>query len=126
MGFIVFNMKKIIHVDNSEFFRKMMGSFLEAEGFEVEGFESAQEANLSIGAGNADMVIMGLAFSGIEGEDFLRKTTEAFSGPVIIVSSSAEGERIETLIDLGAKAVISKAGPWKEKLGSHLAALKEV
>jgi DNA-binding NtrC family response regulator len=117
-------MKKIIHADNSDFFRKLMKSFLEAEGFEVESFENAQEANMAIAGGLGDMIIIGLTFSDIEGEKFLKKTIESFAGPVIVVSSSVDGKRAKKLIDIGAKAVINKADTWKEKLKLYLSSLK--
>ena len=117
-------MKKIIHVDNSEFFRKLMRSFLEKEGFEVESFDSAQEANFSIGAGSGDMVITGLTFQDIEGEEFVQKIMDSFSGPVIIVSSSVEKSLEEKLIDLGIRAALGKSGNWQEGIKPHLAALK--
>ena len=117
-------MKKIIHVDNSEFFRKLMKAYLEAEGFEVESYESAQEASFVIGAGSGDMVIMGLTFSEMEGEEFLSKTALSFSGPIIVVSSSMNSARAEELFELGARATLDKTGPWKEALKSHLSALK--
>ena len=117
-------MKTIIHVDNSEFFRKLMRGFLEKEGFEVESFDSAQEANFSIGAGSGDMVITALAFSEIEGMEFVQRIMESFSGPVIVVSSSVNKALEEKLIDLGVQAALSKSGAWQGKLKSHLAALK--
>ena len=113
-------MKKIIHVDNSEFFRKQMRTFLQAEGFEVEGFDSAQEANLIIGVGGADMVIMGLTFADIDGYDFARKAVESFSGPVIVVSSSVDKKKDEELVKLGVVAVYDKSESWKGNLKKHL------
>jgi len=118
-------MKNIIHVDNSEFFRKQMRVFLEEEGFEVEGFDSAQEANLTIGAGSADMVIMGLTFTDIDGKDFAKKIVETFTGPVLVVSSSLTGERANELKALGIAATFDKSGPWKDGVRPHLLALKE-
>ena len=117
-------MKKIIHVDNSDFFRKQMKTFLESEGFAVEGFDNAQEANFSIGAGSGDMVITGLTFADIEGEEFVGKIVESFSGPVIVVSSSVDSNLEARLLALGAKAAINKSGPWKDVIKSHLSALK--
>ena len=119
-------MKKIIHVDNSVFFRKLMKSFLEAEGFEVESFDSAQEADIVIGAGAVDMVITGLAFADTDGEKFVSKIVESFAGPVIVVSSSADNEeREKRLINLGIKAAIEKTGPWKKSLKPYLDELKQ-
>jgi DNA-binding response OmpR family regulator len=117
-------MKNIIHVDNSEFFRKQMRIFLEEEGFEVEGFDSAQEANLTIGAGSADMVIMGLTFTDIDGKEFAKKVVETFMGPVIVVSSSLTEEKTKDLKALGITASFDKSGPWKDGVKPHLSALK--
>ncbi|MCL2070472.1 MAG: response regulator [Treponema sp.] len=116
-------MKKVIHVDNSEFFRKQVVSFLSSEKIEVESFDSAQDAGMVIAGGGADMVIMGLTFADIEGEEFLSKAVEAFAGPVIVLSSSV-GEA-KKLTALGAKAVIDKSGSWKEELKPHLSELKK-
>ena len=118
-------MKKIIHVDNSEFFRKLVKSFLQGEGFEVEGFDNAQDANMAIGTEIVDMVIMGLTFADIEGEEFLIKVVEIFAGPIIVISSSVDNKKEEELLELGAKAAISKSGPWKEDLKPYLSALKQ-
>ena len=116
-------MKKIIHADNSEFFRKLMKTYLEKEGYEVDSFDSAQEAIFAIGAGSGDMVIMGLTFTEMEGEEFLSRAASSFAGPVIVISSSMNDERAEQLIDLGARATLDKTGPWKESLKPYLLSL---
>ena len=101
-----------------------MRVFLEEEGFEVEGFDSAQEANLTIGAGSADMVIMGLTFADIDGKEFAKRVVETFTGPVIVVSSTLTGERVKELEALGIVASFDKSGPWKDGVKPHLLALK--
>ena len=118
-------MKNIIHVDNSEFFRKQMRVFLEEEGFEVEGFDSPKEANLTIGAGSADMVIMGLTFADVDGKDFAKKIVESFAGPVIVVSSSLTKESEAELNAVGVVASFDKSGLWKEGIKPHLSALEQ-
>jgi len=117
-------MKRIIHVDNSVFFRKQVRLFLEAAGFAVEGFGSAQEARMAINGGLADMIIMGLAFSDSEGEEFLARTVESFAGPIIVVSSSIDARKAGKLISLGARATINKSASWKSDLEPYLYALK--
>jgi len=101
-----------------------MRVFLEEEGFEVEGFDSAQEASLTIGAGSAGMVIIGLTFADIDGKEFAKKIIETFTGPVIVVSSSLTEETAKELEALGITASFDKSGPWKEGIRRHLAALK--
>ena len=117
-------MKTIIHVDNSVFFRKQVKLFLEASGFAVEGFSSAQEAGLVISTGIADMIIMGLAFSDCDGEEFLERTVSSFTGPIIVVSSSIDARKAGKLIALGARATINKSASWKADLEPYLYALK--
>jgi len=116
-------MKKIIHADNSVFFRKLMRIFLQKEGFEVESFESAQEANLALYGGVVDMFIMGLSFTDMDGGELLKKAADFYSGPIIVVSSSMDKEKEESLIAQGARAVIIKSGSWQDDLKPHLAAL---
>ena len=113
-------MKRIIHVDNSDFFRKQMQTFLEGEGFKVEGYESAQEAGFAIAGGTGDIVIMGLTFADHDGEDFVSKVVEAFSGPIIVVSSSVDKETEKRLIEQGVVGAVSKSGNWKEDLRAKL------
>ena len=117
-------MKKVIHVDNSDFFRKLMKNFLEKEGFEVESFDTTMEADVAILGGAMYMVIMGLAFADSSGEDFLSRTAESYGGPIIVVSSSVDSILEEKLIALGAAGAINKSGSWQGDLRTHLSALK--
>ncbi|MCL2601419.1 MAG: response regulator [Treponema sp.] len=115
-------MKRIVHVDHSEFFRKFMRNFLKKEGFEAESFSSAQESSVAISGGIADMVIVGLTFADAEGEEFLKNLQDAYSGPVIVLSSSVDDRR-DDLLRLGVTDAISKTDAWQERLRFHLAAL---
>jgi len=113
-------MRKIIHVDNSVFFRKQVKIFLESEGFKVESFGTAQEATIAIVGGLPDMIIMGLAFSDAEGEEFLARAVESFDGPIIVLSSTSDERKAEKLISLGAHALVNKSASWKDELKPYL------
>jgi DNA-binding NtrC family response regulator len=115
--------KTIIHIDNSEFFRKVVKSFLAKEGFEVEGFDNAEDAAMAISGGQAAMVICGLAFAGMEAADFIRRTRENYAGPVVVISSSLDPQTTSSLKGLGVKAAFDKSGAWQEALKTELAAL---
>ena len=115
-------MKKIIHVDHSAFFRKFLQNFLQQEGFEVESFDNTQDSTFAIGVGAVDMVIIGLTFIDAEGEEFLERVQETYTGPVIVLSSSVDKVE-EKLLTLGITDAISKTGPWQQRLKQHLAAL---
>ena len=116
-------MKTIVHIDNSEFFRKLVKNFLSQEGFEAESFANAEDAGMVISGGQAAMVIFGLAFAGMEAEDFIRRTRENYAGPLVGISSSLDPKREAALRSLGVKAAINKSGPWQEALKAELAAL---
>ena len=117
-------MKTIVHIDNSEFFRKIMRNFLNKEGFEVEGYDNAEDANMAISGGTASMVIAGLAIAGVEGDDFVRRIIESYAGPVIIISSSIDRQKEDSLLAIGVKAAINKAGSWQDLLKPYLDAIK--
>jgi DNA-binding response OmpR family regulator len=100
-----------------------MTNFLIKEGFEVESYDNAEDAAMAISGGVASMVIAGLAFAGMDGEEFIRRTRDSYAGPVVIVSSSLDAARKSALRDLGVKAAIDKSGPWQEALKTELAAV---
>jgi DNA-binding NtrC family response regulator len=100
-----------------------MKNFLTQEGFEVESFNNAEDAGMAISGGLASMVISGLAFAGMEAEDFIRRIQEVYAGPVVVISSSVDPQRESALRALGVKAAINKSGPWQKALKSELAAL---
>ena len=118
-------MKKIIHVDNSEFFRKLVKSHLENEGFEVASYGNTQDANMAIGSELISMVIMGLTFTDARGEDFLNKILESFAGPVVVISASVDDKKKKDLLLKGVAAAINKSSPWQQFLKPHLSALKQ-
>ncbi|MDR1445138.1 MAG: response regulator [Treponema sp.] len=116
-------MKTIIHIDNSDFFRKVMKNFLTGEGFEVEGFDNAEDAAMAVSGGRASMMICGLAFAGMKAEDFIRRTRENYAGPIVVISSSLDSQTAVSLKALGVKAAFDKSGPWQDALKTELAAL---
>jgi CheY-like chemotaxis protein len=117
-------LKTIVHIDNSEFFRKVMKNFLVGEGFEVESFDNAEDAGMAVSGGQASLVITGLAFAGMDAEEFIRRTRENYAGPLVVISSSLDPGREAALRALGVKAAINKSGAWQDFLRTELAALK--
>jgi two-component system cell cycle response regulator len=116
-------LKTIVHIDNSDFFRKVMKKFLTGAGFDVEGFDNAEDAAMAVSGGQASMVISGLAFAGMKAEDFIRRTRENYAGPIVVISSSLDSRTAASLKTLGVKAAFDKSGPWQEALKAELAAL---
>ena len=110
-------MKHIIHADNSDFFRKLMRSFLSEKGLECESFERGDEAVGAVADGRATFVITGLSLADMSGEEFLKRLmTLPQKTPVIVVTSSDEIAKHKRLEALGVKSIILKSGNWKAEL----------
>ena len=115
-------MSRIVHVDNSEFFRKLMKTFLSELGHESENFSRGEDAVNKVKAGKADWVITGLSLADMGGEEFIKRlAVSAQLVPVIVVTSSDEEAQHKRLDALGVKAVIQKSGDWKDTLAQQLA-----
>ena len=114
-------MKHVIHVDNSEFFRKMMKSFLSEKGLECESFEKGEDAVNAVAEGKASFVIAGLEFADMSGAEFLKRLmTLPQKTPIIIVTSSDEAAKHKRIEALGVKAIIMKTDDWKTELAKLL------
>lgn len=117
-------MKKIIHVDNSPFFRKQMESFLKKEGFEVESFDNGEDASFAVAGGEVVMVICGLSLEDMDGKIFIEKIREYFAGTIVIISASVEKESEESLHKLGVTAALQKSSGWEDSLKPYLTGMQ--
>jgi CheY-like chemotaxis protein len=110
-------MKKIVHVDNSAFFRKLMKIFLSEQGYTMESYDKGGDALTEIHSNNVSMIITGLSLADMEGVELIKKIiTSPQSIPVIALTSNESEPQIEKLKALGVKASILKSGSWREKL----------
>jgi len=108
---------KIIHVDNSKFFRKLMKIFLVELGLESVDYDKGEDALDALMAGRTSCVITGLELPDMSGEEFIRRiTVSAPPMTIIAVTGSGDDDRIYRLHGMGVKGVIQKGGDWKEKL----------
>ena len=115
-------MKHIIHVDNSEFFRKLMKTFLSEIGLDSENFERGEDAMKAVEAGKANCVITGLTLADMSGEEFVKRLTVSNQAVAVIVVTSSDDEKQDARLNaLKVKAIIRKSGDWKEDLSKILA-----
>jgi len=114
-------MKHVIHVDNSEFFRKLMRSYLSEKGFECESLEKGEDAVDAVAGNRATFVITGLSLADMSGEEFLKRLmTLPQKVPIIVVTSSDEDVKHKRLEALGVKKIILKSDDWKKELDGIL------
>jgi CheY-like chemotaxis protein len=110
-------MQKIIHVDNSGFFRKVVKNFLAERGYLVESYNQGSEALDIICTGQVSLVLTGLSLSDMDGELFIQKALEYVTElPIIAVTSTQDQELEERLYDIGIKGRVLKSGGWKDQL----------
>jgi len=110
-------MKHVIHADNSEFFRKLMKTFMAEKGLELESFDKGEEAVQAVSEGKASFVISGLSLADMSGEEFLKRLMILpQKTPVIVVTSSDETVKHKRLEALGVKSIILKSDDWKSEL----------
>ena len=115
-------MSKIVHVDNSGFFRKLIKTFLLDKGHESENFSRGEDAIDIVMEGNTVCVITGMELADMNGEEFIKRLlVNTQDVPVIVITSSDNELQFEKLRTLGVRAIIPKSGRWKEDLAEHLA-----
>ena len=110
-------MSYVVHVDNSDFFRKLMKSFLSEMGMECESFERGVDAINAVADGEAAFVVTGLELPDMSGTDLLKRlVTLPQKVPVIVVTSNNETAIHKSIEALGVRAVILKTDDWKSAL----------
>jgi two-component system cell cycle response regulator len=110
-------MKKIIHVENSDFFRKVVKTFLSEQGFWVESFNHGATALAALDTGEVGLIITGLSFPDMEGVEFIKRAAgHSACIPVIVLTSTQDPETDRLLHELGIKARVLKLGNWKAEI----------
>lgn len=110
-------MSQVVHIDNSEFFRKMMKIFLSELGYESESYEKGRDAIYSLQNKRVACIITEVELPDMSGEELI-KQLKIHSQPMSIVAltSITETEKIKHLEALGVLAVVQKSDNWKEQL----------
>lgn len=116
---------QILIVDDSPAMRAFIRRVVRLSGMDVaEYFEAAngEEALALLGSQSIDAVLTDINMPVMDGETFVRKMRDAGplqSTPVIVISTDATANRIETMLSLGAVGYLQKPfGP--EQLRNEL------
>jgi two-component system cell cycle response regulator len=111
-------MKHIIHVDNSEFFRKQVKTFLTETGHYSESYSRGEDAMKEVEAGKVNCVITGLHLADMSGEELIKRLAVSPKTVVkIVITASNDEAQFKRLEALGVKALIQKTCDWKSELG---------
>jgi two-component system, chemotaxis family, chemotaxis protein CheY len=116
---------KILIVDDSPAMRTFIGRVVRLSGTDVECYYEAangQEALAQLSSKTIDVVLTDINMPVMDGETFVRKMREDGpfqSTPVIVISTDATTQRIQTMHELGAVGYLQKPfGP--EQLRNEL------
>ncbi len=109
--------KKIIHADNSDFFRKLVKTILSEEGYVTENTDSGAETLTHVEDGSASAIIMGMALKDMSSEELIKNILlSPRKIPVIILTANDDEAEKEKFLKIGFTAYISKSGNWQEEL----------
>ncbi len=115
----------VLVVDDEPQVRRIIASYLEAEGFDVRMAADGTQALAELAKRKADLVVLDLMLPGVDGLTVLRRLRESGDQvPVIVLSAKGqESERVVGL-ELGADDYISKPASPREVLARVRAVLR--
>ena len=101
----------ILIADDDETNRRLLGTYLKKQGYDVKAVPSGAEALEAIQKGGIDLVLLDVMMPGMSGLDALvliRQTHSAFELPVIMVTARNESEDVVAALELGANDYVAK------------------
>lgn len=101
----------ILIADDDETNRRLLGTYLRKQGFEIEAVGSGQEAIDAVKRGGIDLLLLDVMMPGMSGLDALvliRQTHSAFELPIIMVTARSESEDVVAALELGANDYVAK------------------
>jgi two-component system chemotaxis response regulator CheY len=104
----------VLIVDDSPVMRKFICRVMRLAGFEdTEYFEAAdgREALARLEMSSVDVILTDINMPGMNGEDLmleLRKNGTLLRTPALVISTDATRDRVQRMLELGARGYISK------------------
>ncbi len=118
-------MLKILHLDRSTLFRKIIRELALRCGHSAESVSTKAEANAILASGGVDLILTGLELDDGSGEDFIRDLNagDLREIPVIVVTSTDSIEMRERLFALGVVDYMLKGELDEDSLRRYFDAL---
>ncbi|MFA6506516.1 MAG: diguanylate cyclase [Treponemataceae bacterium] len=118
-------MLKILHLDRSALFRKVIRELVARCGHAAESVSTRAEASAALAAGDIDLIVTGLELDDGSGEDFIRdlNASPLKDTPVIVVTSTDSIEMRERLFALGVVDYMLKGELNEDSLRRYFDAL---
>ena len=100
---------KILLVDDDEWIRDSLSLFFEAEGCNLQTFETAEEGMEAVKKQAYDIVISDYKLPGMDGLEFLRRVKEKLPKSFeVLITAYANCEIIKEAKEVGVKDIIPK------------------
>lgn len=114
-------MKTILHIDSSDFFRKVLGQILSERGFANIGAKGVKEAKEILLSKKIDFIITSLTLEKESGEEFVNwlTQTEFKTIPVFVLTGNENIEEKQRMFELGVADYMTKSTSHEEIIG-HL------
>lgn len=105
-------MKKILVIDDDQFFTKSLESALPQDKYQVIGSEDGEDGLMKLKAENPDLVILDLMMPKLDGATFLKKLNESEDlpkVPVIVSSNLSSVKKVSDIMAMGAVGYVVKS-----------------
>jgi CheY-like chemotaxis protein len=116
-------MKKILIIDDSPFYVKMIGEVLPKGKYNIQIASNGLEGLEQIKKDKPDLIVLDLMMPELDGISFLKKI-QAESGtlpiPVLIFSNMSEIDKISEGIALGVKGYVVKSQESLASIAEHI------
>lgn len=118
------NKYKILLVEDEANIRNIVGTVLETNHYQMLSAQTCQMGLTMFLSHNPDLVILDLGLPDLDGEEFIRRTRENSSVPIIVLSARTNESDKVSALDLGANDYITKPFGTAELLARVRAALR--
>lgn len=99
----------VVHLEPSDFYRRMMKQIIRGNGDEYEGVSEPASLYALLERTRFDIIFSSLVHRGISQPEVIRNIKERSEGtPLIIIGGEISDAKKEMLLDLGVKSFIPK------------------
>jgi DNA-binding response OmpR family regulator len=105
-------MKKILVIDDDQFFAKSLETALPQDKYQVVGSEDGEDGLSKLKSENPDLVILDLMMPKLDGTAFLKKLKESEDlpkVPVIVSSNLSSVKKVSDVMAMGAVGYVVKS-----------------
>ena len=111
-------------VDDDPAVRKLLGSILSGDGYEVSHASDGEEALALAAQSQPDLVVLDLTLPHVSGLEVCSELRRWFTGPILVLSGNGEEATIVKALDLGADDYLTKPFGPSELLARLRAAVR--